>query len=234
MRIVGRAVFPRLGQGSFTPTDLGEGAATTNAALIHLLGTPVPDDPSAKYSVYFVRYRSGVDTAAEEARLQPRLAEAGIQSCPSAFCFQRAERPGTLDNYARVRSTGWILLAVLGLLACGSLAHALVTSIRRRRRDLAILKTLGLQPGRIARATAWQATTTALVAIVFGIPTGVVAGRWLWSAFASQIGVGASATVPMLGLLITAVAAIFAANVVAYLPGRFAATTPPAVVLRSE
>ena len=32
-RIVGRAVFPNFGQGSFTPTDLGEGAETTAAVL---------------------------------------------------------------------------------------------------------------------------------------------------------------------------------------------------------
>jgi len=31
--IVGRAVFPNFGQGSFTPTDLGQGAETTAAAL---------------------------------------------------------------------------------------------------------------------------------------------------------------------------------------------------------
>src|SRR5262249_26797966 len=32
-RIVGRAVFPNFGQGSFTPTDLGQGAQTTAAVL---------------------------------------------------------------------------------------------------------------------------------------------------------------------------------------------------------
>ena len=32
-RVVGRAVFPNFGQGSFTPTDLGDGAETTAAAL---------------------------------------------------------------------------------------------------------------------------------------------------------------------------------------------------------
>jgi hypothetical protein len=32
-RIVGRAVFPNFGQGSFTPTDLGEGAEITTAGL---------------------------------------------------------------------------------------------------------------------------------------------------------------------------------------------------------
>ena len=32
-RIVGQAVFPNFGQGSFTPTDLGEGAETTAAVL---------------------------------------------------------------------------------------------------------------------------------------------------------------------------------------------------------
>jgi hypothetical protein len=33
VRIVGRAVFPNFGQGSFTPTDLGQGAQTAAAVL---------------------------------------------------------------------------------------------------------------------------------------------------------------------------------------------------------
>jgi hypothetical protein len=33
MRIVGRAVFPAFGRGSFTPTGLGEGAAVSATVL---------------------------------------------------------------------------------------------------------------------------------------------------------------------------------------------------------
>ncbi len=51
MRIVGRAVFPRLGAGSFTPTDLGQGATMTQGALTKLgIDTTDPsntDDPDA-------------------------------------------------------------------------------------------------------------------------------------------------------------------------------------------
>jgi ABC-type lipoprotein release transport system permease subunit len=47
------------------------------------------------------------------------------------------------------------------LLACGTITHTLLTSVRRRRRDLAILKTIGFV-GRHVRATvAWQATAIA-------------------------------------------------------------------------
>ena len=50
MRVVGRAVFPKLGAGSFTPTNLGEGAATRAAVFA---------DPSAgrdgKYSFMLFR-----------------------------------------------------------------------------------------------------------------------------------------------------------------------------------
>src|SRR6185437_16705742 len=60
-RIVGRAVFPDFGQGSFTPTDLGQGAETTAAVLkaqvvpygappgfqfVLLSFTPGPDRPA--------------------------------------------------------------------------------------------------------------------------------------------------------------------------------------------
>ena len=36
VRVVGRAVFPRLGAGSFSPTDIGRGAALTNTTLTRL------------------------------------------------------------------------------------------------------------------------------------------------------------------------------------------------------
>ena len=49
MRIVGRAVFPKLGAGSFTPTNLGEGAATRASVFADL----TEGAPGGKY--WFLR-----------------------------------------------------------------------------------------------------------------------------------------------------------------------------------
>jgi ABC-type lipoprotein release transport system permease subunit len=65
------------------------------------------------------------------------------------------------------------------------MTHTLVTSVRRRRRDLAMLKTLGFVRGRVVAAMVWQATTFAVVALAVGRPLGLAAGRWAWELTAA-------------------------------------------------
>jgi len=72
-----------------------------------------------------------------------------------------AQRPSDIIAYERVRSTPIVLAAVLAVLAIGTVAHALTTSVRRRRRDRAVLKTLGSTRRQVSGAVAWQATTIA-------------------------------------------------------------------------
>jgi hypothetical protein len=62
----------------------------------------------------------------------------------------------------------------------------------------------------------------------------VAAGRQLWIRFARNIDAVPEPTVPVLSVVLVAVGAIVFANVVAALPGRSAARTPAALVLRAE
>ena len=127
-----------------------------------------------------------------------------------------------------------MLAGLLALLAASTLAHLLVTSVRRRRRDLAVLKTLGFVRRQVSAAVAWQATTVALVALAAGLPLGVALGRWTWTLLIDRIGLGAEPVTPWPALLAAALATVLAANLVAAWPGRMAARTRPAVALRSE
>jgi ABC-type lipoprotein release transport system permease subunit len=79
-----------------------------------------------------------------------------------------------------------MLGAVLVLLAVGTLIHVLLTSVHRRRRDLAVLKTLGLVRSQVLRVVAWQATALAAAALLIGLPLGVLASRWAWALFAGR------------------------------------------------
>jgi ABC-type lipoprotein release transport system permease subunit len=106
--------------------------------------------------------------------------------------------------------------------------------VRRRRRDLALLKTLGFTHRQLASAVAWQATTTALIGVVVGLPFGVVIGRQLWTLFARSIYAVPDPTVPLLSVIMVGVGTVVFANLVAVLPGRNAARTPAALALRAE
>ena len=144
------------------------------------------------------------------------------------------QRPGDIKNYAGIRDTPLVLGAVLVLLAVGTLAHVLLTSVRRRRRDLAVLKTLGLVRSQVLRVVAWQATALAAAALVIGLPLGVLAGRWAWAVFAGSAGVSGEADVPLPLILLAIPVTLALANLIAAGPGWDAARVHPASVLRSE
>jgi putative ABC transport system permease protein len=219
-RIVGQGVFPSLSDA----LGLGKGAATTTGALERALSPGVPTPP---LEIGLIRFRPGVDKAAAIAALDRLVTDTGNTVVAPA-------KPVDLVNFGRVQSLPVLLAALLGTLAVVTLAHLLVTSIRRRRRDLAVLKTLGFSSGQVRTAVAWQATTLGFVAALIGIPVGVVCGRWVWILFAHQLGIVPRPAAPSLTFVVLAAAALVVANLVAILPGRAAARVRPALVLRSE
>jgi ABC-type lipoprotein release transport system permease subunit len=110
------------------------------------------------------------------------------------------------------------------------MTHALVTSSRRRRRDLAVLKTLGLRRGQVMATVAWEATTFAAFALCVGLPLGIAAGRWAWQLTSTQLGVDLGPAVPFLPIVAVAAGAILAAAI----PGWVAGHLQPATVLHAE
>jgi predicted lysophospholipase L1 biosynthesis ABC-type transport system permease subunit len=135
-------------------------------------------------------------------------------------------------NYRSIGSTPLLLALGLAAGAIGALGLTLASSVRQRRRDLAMLKTLGFTRRQIAAAIAWQSTVDAVVGILIGVPLGVVAGRQLWTLFARTINAVPDPTVPVLSVALVAAGALLFTNVVAALPGRFAARIPIGLILR--
>jgi hypothetical protein len=214
MRVVGRGVLPVLGDTS----HFGTGAWLGFDALHRLLG----NGPNIVRDTFLVRYSS---TPGAAARM---VATFGFDAV-----FGSAQPTG-LIGFGDLSALPLVLAGVLAAGAVATLAHAVVTSVQRRRRELAILKTIGFVRGQVALAVAWQTTTIAALAAVAGIPLGAAAGRWAWTVFANAQGVVSEPVVPVLSLLVLLPAALLVGNVVAALPGRVAARVRPALVLRSE
>jgi len=176
----------------------------------------------------FVRLRPGADRDAERRALQ-QLVSPGNSGVVLA-----AQRPAEIVNYRSMGTTPAILGAALALGAIGALALTLIASVRRRRRDLALLKTLGFTRRQLAAVVAWQSTIAVAVGVVIGIPLGVVAGRTLWDGFAHEIHVVTASIAPTSTIALIAVGALVLANVAATIPARQAASVPTALLLHAE
>lgn len=231
MRVVGRAVFPAFGQGAFTPTDLGEGAATQGADLV-----PTSGAGGGRYNFVLVRFADTPSKTANVRQLGTTFAAAmGLAGCKSEACgFFSSQRPTDIADYARIGATPVVLAAVLGVLGIAVLAQLLVLSTRRRQRDLAILRALGLSGPQTSMVVAWQAMTVALVALLIGVPVGVAVGRWTWQLFASSLGVATATAVPLVFLLMAVPVVLLVAAAVAAVPSWRAGRLPTATVLRIE
>jgi hypothetical protein len=137
-------------------------------------------------------------------------------------------------NIQRIHTLPLILAGVVAVLAAGALGHVLVTTLRARRRELAVLKAVGFVRRQIRALIAWEAMALAVVAMLVGLPLGVVAGRWAWRFFAIQLGVVPEPAYPLWPTLVLVPAVIAVANLVAVVPALVAANTHSAAVLTAE
>ena len=210
MTVVGRGVIP---ETMFL--SLGEGVAMTFKALKRLV-------PAAFPRRLLVRLGDG-----------PRR-EATLQRLESFYGTPRAGVPRVVRDVRRGPGRAARPRGVVALFAAATLARTLLLSIRRRRRELAVLKTLGFTRGQVRAMVAWHATTVGAIALAAGVPLGLGIGRWIWNVVTAHLGVAPTPITPVGSLLLAVPAVLLLVNVVAAIPGRLAARTKPAVVLRAE
>ena len=242
LMIVGTATLPAVGYNSYVAehTSMGTGAILPFGVFPAAFVNSGADANFHGPELAFVRMRSDVSARAGRADLE-RIAKAANKifaadknTFGNSVSVLGVLQPVQIVNYRSVGSTPVILAVGLAVGAILALGLTLASSVRRRRRDLAMLKTLGFTRRQLAAVVAWQSTTTALVGVVVGIPLGIIIGRELWTLFARSINAVPDPTVPVLSVLFVGVGTLVFANLVAALPGRSAARTPAALVLRAE
>lgn len=231
LRIVGTATMPTVGFSGFHST-MGEGAVVSYqlipAADRDVAGN-VPSGPEA----IFVRLRAGVNRGKALEALN-RMATS--LSLPSNYGVQVQSvlRPAEIVNFRSMTTMPLFLSIALAIGATSALAITLVTSVRRRRRDLALLKTLGFTRRQLAAAVAWQSTVAVGIGLAIGVPVGLVVGRSLWDMFANEIHAVPEPIVPMLTIALISIGALLIANLVAAIPAQRAARTPTTLLLRAD
>jgi putative ABC transport system permease protein len=221
VKVVGRAVLP--GLAPYPGSDkagLGVGALLTRDGWQQFS----PDYQKTEYVFRWAPHGS-----------QATLTKTFARDMPSQLplTIDPINHPAGVVSVQRLRSTPTILATLVAVLLVAAVANALVVTVRRRRREFAVLRTLGFTTGQLVRTVLWQATTVAVVAVVVGIPLGLVVGRWTWTLLADHLGTVAEPIVPAAAVIGVGAATVALSNLAALVPG-VRAGRAPARVLRTE
>jgi hypothetical protein len=190
--VVGQVVLPAVGRYSGADkTAMGEGALV---------------DPSLLEPVRsFVAVAVDLDPAADVAQLEARLDEQYPELDPAVQPYgapAEVESLRALADFPR-----WLAVALVVLVGI-PVSHSLLVSIRGRRRDLAVMSALGARPATLRSIGLVQGVTVVAVGTIVGVPLGVVLGRVSWSAVAESFGTIPEPVVPIVGIVLLAVAVL--------------------------
>ncbi len=209
-RVVGLVVLTGLGSND----GIGQGALTTLDGLRQISDAAVTG--------------ATVDFHSRDQAIATYFPDLDQSGGPEPFV------PPDIVSLTRVRSVPYVLAALLGVLVVLTITQTLLSSMRARRRDLAILRALGGPPSLLRRSIHWQATLVTLVPALFGIPIGLIVGRLVFMALADDIGAVDDAVFPSGALAAVIVGVLVLANVIAIWPARLARRLSAAAALRTE
>lgn len=251
--LVGRAPSERgeiaLGTVTARELDVGigdrvEGTTGDGARLeLELVGTAVV--PSIQLDESNQLGQGALLIAADFERLAgwfPTAALADVREGTSLAALEErhftsvlgVQRPGDITSYDGIGGVPHLLAVVLVALGLAVLVHLLVGSVRRRRVELAVLRSLGLRPRQVAATLLWQSSAQIVAVLVVAAPVGVIAARISWRWFADRIGIASDPSIPLVVVALSSVAVLAIANLVALPFARRAGSIHPARALRAE
>jgi FtsX-like permease family len=223
LHIVGQMISPSVGD-LFT-NGLGEGGWVYGPGLHGQASTQSTSGlPPLVFDLFLVRYAPGVTPSAALASLQRQFGHDVLRHVP----------PEDVINLQSVSGLPWLLAGLVVIIGLVTVGNTLIVTVRRRRRDLAVFKTLGFVRRQVAGVVAWQATAIGLVALVVGLPVGVAVGRWAWTMVASGLGTSSPTVVPLGALALLIPCVLVVVNLLAGWPAWSAARIAPAQAMRTE
>jgi hypothetical protein len=224
-RVVSQVSFPVIAGGI---VSLGTGALITIRGLYDVFCPPGPGQ-AACFQLVKGRGNTGILASVVPG---PR-GQATINQYLNGYSSATLRvTPTSLVNFGEAVNFPLIFGVMLAIFGAATLAHLLVVSVSRRRREIGLFKVLGFVNGQVAAAVAWQATTVALVGVVIGVPLGVVIGRAIWTAFVTNLGAVPVSVVPTLVLGGLVAGVLVVANLIAIAPALVARSAKPGDLMR--
>jgi hypothetical protein len=142
--------------------------------------------------------------------------------------------PTEVDNLRQLGHLPALVAGLIGTIALVALANALVVLVRRRRGDLALLRTIGFTSRQIAVSVLVMALTIVAIGILVGVPLGLAVGSSVWRLTAEGAFVTTDSLLRWGAIAGVGVAALVVALVAALVPARRASSSTPAGLLRAE
>jgi ABC-type lipoprotein release transport system permease subunit len=235
---LGPALASRLGVGlddRVMLDDLGEEATVVGMVLARgdtgnsYAGSAVVDhdlreqiEGGGAFREVLVDYAEGVDV------------DAKAEALGADHEIERFEPPIRIVDLDQVRTLPLILAGAAGLLGVVLLGHALAVTVRRRGRDLALLRALGARPGQTATAVVVMTLIIVVLGVAAGIPLGLLAGNLAWRAIAESMDVAGDLLAPVVVSLLCLPVAVVVGLLAAIVPTWRASRLEVAEQLRRE
>jgi FtsX-like permease family len=239
LTVVGTVTLPSFGVARTDHVSLGRGAMMSEDELLTVLGVTPAEMKQARVSSQAAPSAVAIDlapgtTGRQRADLVRRITSANPDGTPGGTYQLTQFKAAAIENASQMG--GQPLALALGMAAAAvlSLAVTVLADVLRRRRELALLKALGMTRRQVRAIVAWQTSITLGIAVLAGIPLGAVAGRLAWRAFAGSLGVAPITVVPVLFAVAGAAALLTVGNALTAVPGAIAARTSPSIALRTE
>ena len=219
LKIVGAAALPVTEDGG--SGSVGLAMRREAAEAIGFSGRCESDDECSRY----LGFRVAASTSVADA-VAPYLSDDVSLVTPSPPA--QVERLRAVDGLPRA------LAAVLGIIAVLAVTHAAAVTVRRRRRDLAMLRVLGLYGRQLRHIVTVQVAVLALGGAVVGVVLGVALGRVLWGAVADSVPLPVVIAFPVAAIVAVPLAIAALAQLGASLSRRSAGRLRAGIALRAE
>ncbi|MCU1360235.1 MAG: hypothetical protein JWN99_1524, partial [Ilumatobacteraceae bacterium] len=152
-----------------------------------------------------VRFDPSTDVAADRVRVMD-----GFRSFVSSPTPQ-----SDLSNLHRIESVPWYIAGLLALLALATFVHAMITVLRRRRGELAVLAAIGMTRRQLRLVAMTAGIVLIVAASILGLVVGVIGGRALWLIVADRIGLSSGPVVGAGPIVLVLAVAVASATIIA-------------------
>jgi ABC-type lipoprotein release transport system permease subunit len=226
LRVVGIAALPSIGGQHVLHPSLGLGAVVTPERIPGVADAPAS---AAGPGLAFIRLRDATDPVVFQrlvAITKPLGADGDVDVLTS-------QRPSEIVSASSLGNTPLIVSTTFAAIAALAVSLALVASVRRSSRELALLRTLGYTDGQLARTIAWHAYTIIFSALIAGLPIGIVTSARLWNVYADQLDLISINHTPARLIAILSACSLVVTALATFAPASIARRTSPAKEMRT-